>query len=251
MSEANKIIEEIVHMHEENITAARGTAERAVAIGVKLHQLKASVPHGEFLPILEKKAKAISERTCRNYMTLASERLIEERSFQLLEEKNHSGKSATVADLALVREAQFIPPEVREQAEKEMEEVDWNKLPMTVKQLVKGVNNREITQLYRDYGVTRQNQAKVYHAPKKLTVEEELEAQNATVEALLATMDNACAEVCMDLEDAKNGLIVGRAAKARLKDSSRQLARAQKLIKAAMKTTRAPKVKPSKAVAKR
>lgn len=258
MSAANSLIKEIVHLHEENIGAAKATAERAIEIGVKLHQLKQSVPHGEFLPLLAKEAKKLSESTCGRYMRIASERLIEEKCFQLLEEQNPAVvKSVTVTDLKpatggdspVVREEQFIPAEVREQAEQQLDKVDWMKLPVTVKQLVKGLNNRELTDLYRDYGVIRGNQAKVHHAPKPMTVEEQLEAEKASAMAPVVSLHNACADVCMDLES-KGGIIAVRVDTKELKILRRQLARTSKLILGAIKLKSKGAKPSSKAVAK-
>lgn len=75
---------EIRRAHDEARSAARFSAERALAAGHLLIEAKAAVGHGEWLPWLRTNL-GMSERTAQGYMRLARSGL----------------KSATVADLGL------------------------------------------------------------------------------------------------------------------------------------------------------
>ncbi|WP_267428510.1 DUF3102 domain-containing protein [Methylobacterium sp. GC_Met_2] len=78
------LVGEIRRAHEEARSAARFSAERALAAGHLLIEAKTAVGHGEWLPWLRANL-GMSERTAQGYMRLARTGL----------------KSATVADLGL------------------------------------------------------------------------------------------------------------------------------------------------------
>jgi hypothetical protein len=64
------IIEELEVAHEQLVGGLRDTFEAALTIGRLLSEQKSRLPHGQFLPWLEKNVTFISESTCRRCMRL-------------------------------------------------------------------------------------------------------------------------------------------------------------------------------------
>lgn len=149
-----KLISEINSLHVENVVNAQRTAENAIIVGVKLHQMKELVPHGEFEKTRMDVIK-IKDTTCRNYMHLAFERLVEEKAKRLILSGNsHDGKSATVA-LLKPGEEPSIPAKYRDEARAEVEKMSWLKLDIKPKDLVRDIQGKDLTKLYRAYEIIR------------------------------------------------------------------------------------------------
>jgi hypothetical protein len=195
---------EINQLHAENIGNAQRTAENAVVIGVKLHQLKESIPHGEFESTAKKKCKIGDDTRCR-YMRLAEERLIENRALKLLSDgKSPDGKSSTVIlldsqPLAVQiyedPELQAIPAEVRAVAIAEVrsENFKWTELNIKPKELAHGLEGKDIGDLYRAYNIIRGKKPKQHVSPRALTPDEKIKVENAKHEAALIDIENAIA----------------------------------------------------------
>jgi hypothetical protein len=92
----------IIDLHNGIVSALRRSVEDAIEIGQLLEQKKEELPHGEFLPWIEKELP-FSERSARNYMQLFRYRY----------------KTATLADLTeAYRVAQLEDQRVKEKDNK-------------------------------------------------------------------------------------------------------------------------------------
>jgi energy-coupling factor transporter ATP-binding protein EcfA2 len=209
-----KLVAEVNHLHTENVVNAQRTAENAIIIGVKLHQIKETVPHGDFERSVGEQIK-IAKTCCFRYMRLACERVIEEKAKTLLLEEGSSGngKSSTMEHL----EGVTIPEKLRSQARAEVESMEWSKLDIKPKELVRGVQGKELTELYREYGIIRPKEKPAYHPPKKLSPEEQLAAENEQAEAQLIAVENAVRLAFDDL-NSKTGTLSVRIKSTRWKE---------------------------------
>jgi hypothetical protein len=123
-------------LHEENARVATRVAENAVRIGVVLNQIRDTVGHEEFLPTLEKHCPKISQRTCYNYMDLAAQ--------------------LAIRQICNVANLKKLPPSERPaEAKKQVKALDWNNLPFEADALVKHVDGKNLTAVYREYGVIK------------------------------------------------------------------------------------------------
>lgn len=250
MNTVKKLFTEVNQLHQANIANAMKTAENAIQIGVDLHQIKEQVGHGEFLPAMAEHAKAITPRCCQNYMRLATERLIEEKARLLITD----GKSATVADLthdgkcetvshledpaksATVADLPALPEnalsaEAVDQARKEVEEMSWVKIPAKLQQaLVKNIRGKDLMELYRDYGIVREKEPKVYHPAKPQTPDEKIQAENEQAAALVTAALNGINILLIDL-GSQTGTLALRVKPAQWKELSRSMIDLNKKIK--------------------
>jgi len=233
------LFKEINHLHGENIGNAQRTAENAVVIGVKFHQLKEILPHSEFETEAQKRCQ-ISDRTRQRYMIIAEERLIEQRALKLLTENAHDGKSVTVALLANP-EDQAIPAEFIEQARAQVRADDfkWNAQEIKPKDLARGLEGKDIMDLYRAYDVIRDKKPKQHVAPRELSPEEKVAAENEQAAALVQAAQVAIQVLLTDLQS-KTGTLVTRVQPKLWKDILRTTTQFNKLARAAAKRKQSP-----------
>jgi hypothetical protein len=231
-SEANKL-------HESNLAAAHKTAENAIRLGIVLHQIKELVGHGEFGPALTEHCPAITDRCARNYMRLAEERLIEEKARLLIPETTHSGKSETVSDLnpadpqpTPVSAANAIPSSAYEAAVKEVEAMSWIAFPAkTQESLCTGLGGKDLMALYREYGIVRAKEPKVYHPPKQLTVDEKLDAEKGEAAARRGALLNEITLLELEINSAIANPVMTHTTPAEWRELLRRTRAFSKLIK--------------------
>jgi hypothetical protein len=209
---AKKLFLEVTHLHDANMANAQKTCENAIKIGVILHQIKETVGHGNFLPAMEEQAPTIGERCCQRYMRLASERLIEEKARLRIPETTETptaGKSDTVSDLdPLIGPMSPISPmpenalslTAYETARQEVNSMSWIALPAKLQQaLYKNVRGKDLMELFRTYGVVREKELAIYHPPKPLTPDEQIQAELEQAEAILVSAERAFEGILLDL----------------------------------------------------
>lgn len=132
-----ELFKEVKLLHAENVAAAAGVAPRAVRIGIVLHQINGVVGHSEFLPAMQKHCPDMSQSTCYNYMRVVTELAIREIS-------------NSVGNL------KKLPPSERTgEAKKAVSEMDWQKTPFNADDLAKRVEGKQLTAVYREYGVIK------------------------------------------------------------------------------------------------
>jgi hypothetical protein len=161
-----KLFKEINDLHAANIDHAQSTAQNAVIIGVKFHQLKEVLPHGEFEKAAQKQCK-ISDVTRQRYMIIAEERLIEQRAIKLLSDGNSLGGKSFTVKLLDDPNQQAIPVEIREQARAQVRSDDfkWTAIEIQAKDLALGLESTDIMALFRDYKAIRAKKPKQRVAP--------------------------------------------------------------------------------------
>lgn len=243
MNQTTKSLFDQVHqLHDANVQAAKNAVENAVHIGVLLHQIKEEVGHGQFGDSMKTNAPEITDRSCRNYMRLAEERLIEETARQLLPapgENPPNGKSETVSDLVALPE-NAIPMDAWERAQKQVAEMNWSQIPAEMlPRLVRNISNKSLTDMYRDYGIVRAKEPTVYHPPRKLTPDERVAAEDQQAAALLDNVLHHVQILTMDIES-KAGLTAARIHPKRWKEFSRSLTRLNKQVKPLTRRKKSP-----------
>jgi len=159
MEAVKRWLKEIGSRHTGNILNAKKTAQNAVIIGVRFHQIKALVPHGEFLPTV-KTLSNISTGCRSNYMAMAYNSVANFVAARLLQ----GSKCSDGENLSVVKcsdgenlDAVCIPSKIRLQAEKEMESFAWLSLDRDDEErLIRNLEGKEITALLRDYKIIRE-----------------------------------------------------------------------------------------------
>jgi hypothetical protein len=259
METAKELFLEVNRLHGANVTNAQKTCENAIRIGVMLHQIKETVGHGEFIPAMEKNAPGISRSCSGNYMRLASERLIEEKARGLISETTEMptvGKCATVAHLEpLIGPMSPISPmpenalslTAYETARKEVDSLSWVALPAKIQQaLYKNIRGKDLMELYRDYGVVRAKEIKVYNPPKPLTPDERIQAELEQAESLLVSAERAFDVILLDL-NAKTSHLAQCIAPKRFKEFLRKSVIVNKRLRPLAQRKLSPKEKKANA----
>lgn len=174
--------------HAENQNVARKVATNVVEIGIHLHQIKQLVGHGNFEDALPKRCPKLSDGSRSNYMRLAQEMVIAEHAKHLL-----PIKSSTVEDLPPSGESVevIVPDKIESKARDQVisKGWDWLKMPYKFEDLVREIRGKEITEIYREYGIIRQPKTNYQTPRKKLSVlEQENQDRAAAAEDTTAVM---------------------------------------------------------------
>jgi hypothetical protein len=206
--QASDLFAQVNALHQSNIGAAQKTAGNAIQIGFLLHQIKEKVGHGNFTQAMEDHAPGVSQQCCSNYMRLAVERLVEHRARLRLAETNppmeipQDGKLPTVGNLdsaPLPLPKNALPKDLMEQARKDVEEISWLTVDTKPEELTNGLSGKDLTELYRDYGIIRPKLPKTYNPPAPQTPEEVIAAENQHAEDLLSDAEYQMNAIQMSL----------------------------------------------------
>ena len=208
MQKPETLFKEINNLHQENLGNAQRTAENAVIIGVKFHQLKELLPHGEFEKSARKSCNVSDQTRCR-YMIIAEERLIEQRSIKLLQETNSPGGKSSTMELLADPEMQHIPSEIREQARAQIraDDFQWTAQDIKPKELAHSLEGKDIGDLYRLYNVIREKKPAQHHPIKPLSPEDQVQAENEQAESLVRIAQSNLNLLLHDLQSPTGTLI--------------------------------------------
>ena len=246
-----KLYQEVNALHGENVSAAQGVAENVVKIGIKLWQIKEEVGHGKFMAAMELHCPTVTQQTCSNYMRLAKEMVVE-KQIQLLTappaegaDQTTEGKLPTVGNL----EAEVVGDVgslslglANTKARELVAEMNWSQLPFTTEELVKEIKGKQITEVYREYGVTRQPKQATPGAQRELSPTEKADAELKQAEAVAGDIESS---VLLSLES--DGALWHKVSPLRRKSVRQALIRLSKFLKTVkggkIKTHRNPKKK--------